>query len=269
MPTFPPPPLSFRTTGFPQYGWKVGISGSAFSRVAQVKPAPGMPWTTARFASTLRALRGPTWCPALSRNGGLGGALPCKESTPLPQRPSLRSGFCCPSPSTLIRPHPSHSQAHPDFTACRFIRDAFAVLVRLGDPRAVPCFCCALLLDMPSSTTAESSSVACAQFLHRRRWPSPRLERLGTPKYPIIRFRWDGVFAASLVRWLLRPVELLVLLGDLTGYSTQPTRTFTPGLSAGRSPFPSPGITTVATEQVPPAGLTPAGAPASIAAPDP
>jgi hypothetical protein len=30
MPTFPPPPLSFRTAGFPQYGWKVGLSGSAF-----------------------------------------------------------------------------------------------------------------------------------------------------------------------------------------------------------------------------------------------
>jgi hypothetical protein len=30
MPTFPRSPLSFRTVGFPQYGWKVGISGGAF-----------------------------------------------------------------------------------------------------------------------------------------------------------------------------------------------------------------------------------------------
>src|SRR5271157_4144536 len=42
MPTFPLSPLSFRTAGFPQYGWKVGLSGSAFPHVAQVKPAPGM-----------------------------------------------------------------------------------------------------------------------------------------------------------------------------------------------------------------------------------
>jgi len=31
MPTFPPPPLSFRTAGFPQYGWKVAF---------QVVPSP-------------------------------------------------------------------------------------------------------------------------------------------------------------------------------------------------------------------------------------
>jgi hypothetical protein len=140
MPTFPPPPLSFRTAGFPQYGWKVGLSGSAFPHVAQVKPAPGMPCPSRRFASTLRALRCPTLRPALCRNSGLGGALPFEESTPLPQRSSLRSGFYCPSPSTLNRPHPSHSQAHPDFAAWRFIRDALAVLVRLGDPRVDPSF---------------------------------------------------------------------------------------------------------------------------------
>jgi hypothetical protein len=273
MPTFPPPPLSFRTVSFPQYGWKVGLSGRAFPHAAQVKPAPGMPCASRRFASALRALRGHTWCPALRQNGGLGGTLPFEEISPLPQRSSLRSGFCCPSPSTLIRPHPPRSRAHPDFAALRFIRDAFAVLVRLGDPRVVPCFHCVFLLDMPSSTTTGSPSVAYAQFLHRRRWPSPRLERLGTPKYPIIRFGWDVDFVASLVHrvlqhWL-RPVDLLAPLADLTGYFSQPTEAFTSGLSTGRSPFPPPGITTVATEQVPPVGLSPTGTSASIAAPNP
>ena len=47
----------------------------------------------------------------------------------LPQGPSLRSGLCCPSPPSLSRPHPSHSQAHRDFAAQRLIRDAFAVLL--------------------------------------------------------------------------------------------------------------------------------------------
>jgi hypothetical protein len=142
MPTFPPPPLSFRTAGFPQYGWKVGLSGSAFPHVAQVKPAPDMPCATRRFASTLRALRGLPLRSALCRNSELGDAPPCEELSPLPQRPSLRSGFSYPSPSTLNRPHPSHSLAHPAFPAWRVIRDAFAVLVRLGDPRVVPCFRC-------------------------------------------------------------------------------------------------------------------------------
>jgi hypothetical protein len=35
-------PLSFRTAGFPQYGWKAGLSGGAFPSADQVKSAPGM-----------------------------------------------------------------------------------------------------------------------------------------------------------------------------------------------------------------------------------
>jgi hypothetical protein len=273
MPTFPPPPLSFRTAGFPQYGWKVGRSDSVFPRAVQVKPAPGVPCTSRRFASAFRVLCGPTFYPALCQDGGPSGTPPCEELAPLPQRPSLRTGFYCPSPSLLIRPHPPHSQAHPVFAAWRFIPNAFAVLVRLGDPRAVPCFRCVLLLDMPSSSTPGGPSVAYAQFLHRRRWPSPRLERLGTPQYPIIRFRWDVIFEASwfTIRYLrsLRPVDLLAPLADLTGYLSQPTGAFTSGLSTGRSSFPPPDVATVATEQVPPVGLSPTGTAASIAAPNP
>ena len=42
MPTSPRSPLSFRTAGFPQYGWKAGLSGGAFPSPSQVKPAPGI-----------------------------------------------------------------------------------------------------------------------------------------------------------------------------------------------------------------------------------
>jgi hypothetical protein len=82
------------------------------------------------------------------------------------------------------RPHPPHSQAHPDFAAVRLIRDALAVLVRLGDPRVVPCFYCLFLLDMPSSTTPGSPSVSHAQSLDRRRWPSPSLDGSALPNTP-------------------------------------------------------------------------------------
>src|ERR1019366_2663601 len=101
---------------------------------------------------------------ALCQNGGSSSALPLEELTPLPQRPSLRSGFCCPRPSSLIRPHPPHSQAHPDFAATRFIRDAVALLVRFGNPRVVPCFRWMSLPDMPPSTSPGSPSAALAQF---------------------------------------------------------------------------------------------------------
>jgi hypothetical protein len=131
----------------------------------------------------------------------LGGALPCEESTPLPQRSSLRAGFYCPSPSTLNRPHPSHSQAHPDFAAWRFIRDALAVLVRLGDPRVVPCFHCTFLLGMPPSTATGCPSAVLTQSftddIGLRQGPTARHSQ-GCPSSAS-----DGrrVFAASLVRF--------------------------------------------------------------------
>ena len=114
MPTFPPSPLSFRTAGFPQYGWKAGMSDSAFPVHPSLKPAPGIRrWTPGlhlpfahllvRFVVPFCA--GPTTprCAALEWG-----------STP-PQGLSLRSGFFCPGPSTLIQPHPTHSWAHRDF----------------------------------------------------------------------------------------------------------------------------------------------------------
>ena len=249
----------FRTAGFPQYGWKVGLSGSAFPHVAQVKPAPGMPCASRRFASTLRALRCLTLRPALCRNSELGGALPFEESSPLPQRSSLRSGFYCPSPSTLNRPHPSHSQAHPDFAAWRFIRNALAVLVRLGDPRVVPCFRCAFLLDMPSSKTAGSPSAAFTQYFADDTGLRRRAIGSALPSIPIIRFRRVEGFRGFTGSLSLRPVELLVPLADLTGLAPSQPGLLHPSFPAGRSPFPWSDMTTVATEQAPPMGLSPIG----------
>src|SRR6266540_961714 len=40
MPTFPRSPLSFRTTGFPQYGCKADISDGAFPDIASLRLLP-------------------------------------------------------------------------------------------------------------------------------------------------------------------------------------------------------------------------------------
>src|SRR6476646_1576017 len=40
--SFPRSPLSFRTAGFPQYGWKAGFSGGVFPHCYRFKPAPGV-----------------------------------------------------------------------------------------------------------------------------------------------------------------------------------------------------------------------------------
>ena len=127
MPLFPSPSLKFRTAGFPQYGFKAGISDAAF-------PAN---W----FAVALRALG----CHPLPLHCVKDDAListsvrAVSRSTPgalAPVRVML-SG-----PSSLNWPHPPHSRAHPDFTVWRLIPDAFAVpiCIGLGDPRLVLSF---------------------------------------------------------------------------------------------------------------------------------
>ena len=84
----------------------------------------------------------PSVLPALGPGRRACEHLRASGSAALLQGPSLRSGLCCPGPSSLIRPHPPHSQAHLDFTASRFIPDALAVhiCICLGDPRLVLSF---------------------------------------------------------------------------------------------------------------------------------
>ena len=50
MPTFPLPPLKFRTVGFPQYGFKAGISKGTFLTGIRIKPTPGILQTEASLS---------------------------------------------------------------------------------------------------------------------------------------------------------------------------------------------------------------------------
>ena len=70
--------------------------------------------------------------------------------------------------------------------------------------------------------------------------PSPRSERLGTPKTPAIRFTRDPVFEASLVRQLLRPVRLLAPL-DGSDQVPWPTGDFYIQASGGSVALPAAG----------------------------
>src|SRR5215470_12579054 len=64
---------------------------------------------------------------------------------------------------------------------------------------------------MPSSPTPGSSTSISSRQRHRHR-PSPRVDRLGTPENPAIRFTRGKHFVASVVRTLLRPAKLLAPL---------------------------------------------------------
>ena len=151
----------------------------------------------------------------------------------------------CPGPSSLNRPHPPHSQVHRDFTACRLIRNAFAVRERLGDPRAVPGFRCSFLPGMPSSPTPGRPTSKCSRA-SMPTWPSPFDHRLGTPKTPAIRSTRASHFVASLVRFRYGLPGCSPPCTDQTG-TPQPSGTFTSRLSTDRSPSPPLDITTTAT----------------------
>ena len=166
MPTFPSSPLKFRTAGFPQYGFKGGLSEGAFPTVTHKNPVRVVCILPACLP--LPAVRNSALCRrrcALKHRHASG-------FTALPQGSSLRSGLYCPGPSSLNRPHPPHSWAQRAFAALQLIRPAFAVRLRLGDPRLVPCFHCPFFLSMSSSATPGILTAAYTQFLRRQRWPS-------------------------------------------------------------------------------------------------
>ena len=117
-----------------------------------------------KFASTLRTLRGHTSRPALCPDSGLGGVPPFGELPPLPQRSSLRSGFFCPSPSTL-----KTTSSVPLGGTSRFRRlAAYTVCLRCaGAPRRPPSgseLSLMLFHNMSPSETTGNSPAALAQY---------------------------------------------------------------------------------------------------------
>ena len=142
MPTFPPPPLKFRTVSFPQYGFKASLSDPACPGRREVKPAPGIPSGLGGFAVILRAP--PDYAihctPVPSPEGQSGGTFPAGCAAD-PRGPWLRSEFCCLGPSLLsTTPSASLAGTVPLHESSSLIGTAFAVRERRGDPRDLPYF---------------------------------------------------------------------------------------------------------------------------------
>ena len=243
MPTFPRSPLSFRTAGFPQYGWRAGISDQAFPPRRTVQASSQHTLSTRWLAFALRASRRKLYTPARSRGWLLADAPPWRLGSPPPQGSSLGTKLCCLGPSSLNRPPPPHSRAPRDFAARRLIREVCAVRERTKQPPSGS----GLSLIIPSWHAVLHDP---GEFGHRygpvlrcRLWPSPRSERLGTPDVPAIRFTRGSYFVASRFAYATACQVARPPLTDRTG-SPQPQRAFTPGLTTARSPSPPPGITT-------------------------
>ena len=102
MPTFPSPPLKFRTASLPQYGFKASMSNGAFLSNGEIKPAPSMlsPSLSLRpsFASVPRDRRLGSEPKPVPSNA-------CRRSRGVlpryPRGPWLRRELCSLAPSSL------------------------------------------------------------------------------------------------------------------------------------------------------------------------
>jgi hypothetical protein len=79
MPTFPPPPLSFRTVSFPAVRLEGWLFRQRLSPCQSGQADTGHTLFSVKFASALRTLRGHTLRPALCPDGGLSDVPPCEE----------------------------------------------------------------------------------------------------------------------------------------------------------------------------------------------
>ena len=151
----------------------------------------------------------------------------------LPQGPSLRSGLCCPGPSSLMRPHAPHSPAHFDFT-----ETAYTKCPRCASKSATPrrpasgsVLSLAFCIDMSSSGTTGSSfgclypvpSPMTLAFDQRGLWS--RHFQIPHPPIPV-----GGSFSRLHYGLLsLQPVDLLAHLSELTRSSPSQRGLLRPG----------------------------------------
>jgi hypothetical protein len=229
----------------PQYGFKAGLSDAAF-------PSN---W----FAIVLRALCCHRLFPALCQGGCAYKHLRASGHAALPQGPSLRSGLFCPGPSTLNRPHPPHSRAHPDFTVSAYTRCLRCTYShRSRQPTTGSELSLMLFRNMSSSETTGNFSAACTQHFTENTAFNWREKFRHSHHSSHSDSGEESVFEA-LLRFAFATTCCFASppVGADRIY-IQPSRTFTPGLPTVWSPSPSPGITTVPTGQSALAGLSPA-----------
>jgi len=142
MPTFPSPSLKFRTVGFPQYGFKAGMSDGTFLDSLGLKLAPSIPPPDSSLSPSF----------ACAPCGGKLGSEPKpnrrSHATIQEAFASLPQGSSAPVRVMLSRSIPASTTpcASPSGTlrlrGIALIRSAFAVRERLGDPRDLPDFRC-------------------------------------------------------------------------------------------------------------------------------
>ena len=210
MPTFPSPPLKFRTAGFPRYGFKASLSGRAFPNASAVKPAPGMP----------------VCAPGLHRpfarfHDGHADPARCPDPAVLP-RAAVREAHGLPTPGVLgsgpssvvsvhrrvLRPHPPVSPARGDFTPCRLYAAPSLCGSASATPRDLPYFPCRAV--HACRRPYAGGSTAPVPLRQDRDARLPRLITESPPTTPVSasNIRRGLNFRRCIVRVMLRPACL-------------------------------------------------------------
>ena len=158
MPTFPRSPLSFRTAGFPQYGWKAGLSGRTFPCANQLKPTPGIRRPTSGLSSPFVHLVASSLAPLCV--GPVGSIAHRHAVDPLPTPEIL-----APVRVVVSRSINTYSTSSAPLTGASQFRRTAAYMrcLRCAGAPSRPASGSGLSLtflpNMPSSTTPESSNI--------------------------------------------------------------------------------------------------------------
>ena len=226
---FPPPPLKFRTAGFPQYGFKREIRAMTF--VGQ------------HTRLIHRASPGP--CPLWPRRACvlLGGGRSPGHSRP--EALGSPAGYVVPPGLGLLRPHVPlsapllglSSSSRGVFTRCS---------IECGSERFPNLLCVSVLsCRLPYPGGPDGCSWL---FLHRPHWPSPNLHRLGT--------RISTIADSQVVSVTRLQSSLDGTAREFAGPSS--ARTFTFELSPPESPHQGVEYNYAGNQPIPAAGLSPA-----------
>ncbi len=230
-PVFPPPPLKFRTAGFPQYGFKRDTAPTTFAETPDLR-------RSGLYAVRARALA-PMAPKGMYRRG----------RSPEPSRPEALgspAGYVVPPGPRLLRPHvPLSVPLSGLFASSRRVFPR-PILIGTGTER----FPNLLRVSVPSCRLPYPGGPSgCSWlFLHRSPWPSPNLHRLGIRNATIADSQVDSVTRLQ-----------SFLYGTARGFAgPSSARTFTFELSPPESPHRGVEYNYAGNQPIPAAGLSPA-----------
>ena len=251
MPTFPPPPLKFRTVGFPQYGFKASLSARACPAGPEVKRPPRIPSDRDEFTPGLRLPDRslPTALRSGPDSGQSGWGVPARRAAD-PRGPQLRPGYAVPALLAYTTPCAS-------LGSTRGLRGVTAYTPGLrwagapeATPETFPTFAAGLSARATDSTPVGPRPPPVVVSGRGTRLPRIRRGSPPTPS-PLPAIPGECSFRRGILCFMLRPVRLPSPPGWLLRYRVPPA------LGAGRHRSALGGRLDGRTGNLPSSGLPP------------